>query len=249
MTPIITEQRGQIAVLTLNTGRTNGINPALVLRFAELLNEIGKEAQGLVLCGGKKFFSAGLDLPTVLELNRREMADLWYGFNQLLIDLYTLPLPTACAIAGHAVAGGNILALACDYRYATTDERKKMGMNEIKLGIPFPYPADLMLGQIVGERMASRMIYGGNFISIAEAKAIGLVDEVYPDEVLEQHAVAKVEELAALQSPAFSATKAGFCASIKAQYEKNHQSKHDYFLDCWFSEPTQRLLREAAKKL
>jgi len=54
MTPIITEQRGQIAVLTLNTGRTNGINPALVLRFAELLNEIGKEAQGLVLCGGKK---------------------------------------------------------------------------------------------------------------------------------------------------------------------------------------------------
>ncbi len=247
--PIIVERRGQVAVLTLNSGKTNGISPAVVSRFAELLDEIGKDARGLVLCGGKKFFSTGLDLPTVLELDRPALADFWYGFNRLLINLYTLPLPTACAISGHAVAGGNILALACDYRYATTDERKKMGMNEIRLGIPFPYPADLMLKQIVGERVASRMIYGGDFISILEAQAIGLVDETYDDEILEQRTVDKVVALASLQRPAFSAAKSSHGEAIRSQYERDHRSKHEFFLDCWFSGPTQELLREAAKKL
>jgi enoyl-CoA hydratase/carnithine racemase len=233
----------------LNSGKTNGINPAMVLRFSELLDEIAEDARGLVLCGGKRFFSTGLDLPTVLELDRPALADFWYGFNRLLIDLYTLPLPTACAIAGHAVAGGNILALACDYRYATTDERKKMGMNEIKLGIPFPYPADLMLKQIVGERVGSRMIYGGDFISVSEARAIGLVDETHEDEILERRALDKVVELASLQRPAFSATKSSHCEAIRSQYERDHRAKHEFFLDCWFRAPTQELLKEAAKKL
>jgi enoyl-CoA hydratase/carnithine racemase len=248
MTKIRIENRGNVAVLTLNNGTTNAISPDLVIQFSEILNEIRNEAEGLVLFGGKKFFSIGLDLLTLIKLNRSEMTDFWYKFNHLVFDLYTMLLPTVCAISGHAVAGGNVLALTGDYRFATSDETKKIGLNEIKLGVPVPYLADLILRQVVGDRAASRMIYSGEFISISEAKAIGLIDETYSDEILEQRAVEKVAELASFQSQAFSEIKSNRVEEIKSRYEKNYKSKHEFLLDCWFSEPAQKLLKDASKK-
>ena len=154
---------GQVAVLTLKNGVTNALSPELVGECLTALYQIKKEAAGLVLCGGTKFLSIGLDLPSLLPLNRSRMSGFWMNFNQLVFDLYTLPFATVCALEGHAVAGGNILALTCDLRLAVQDDGKKIGLNEIKLGVPVPYLADMMLRQIVGDRAASKMILGGEF--------------------------------------------------------------------------------------
>ncbi|MFH2057592.1 MAG: enoyl-CoA hydratase-related protein [Pseudomonadota bacterium] len=72
------------------------------------------------------------------------MVDFFQRFNQLTLDLYTLPLPTACAISGHAIGGRNILALTGDYRFMA-EGKKRIGLNEIQLGVPVPYLADLIL--------------------------------------------------------------------------------------------------------
>ena len=112
----------------------------------------------MVLAGGTKFFSIGLNLPELIGLNRKEMAEFWERFTQTVFGLYTLPMPTVCAVCGHAVAGGNILALTCDYRIGSTENRK-IGLNEILLGLPVPYLADLMLRQVSGDRAATERLY------------------------------------------------------------------------------------------
>jgi enoyl-CoA hydratase/carnithine racemase len=201
----------------------------------------------MVLCGGEKFFSIGFDLPALIKMNRPEMSDFFYKFSQLTLDLYAIPFPSACVISGHAIAGGNILALTCDYRFAAA-ESKKIGLNEIKLGVPVPYLADMILRQIVGERAATRMMYSGEFISLADAASIGLIDETCPAERLKQTAIERVAGLAALHAQAFSAIKTNRIEGIKNNYKKNSRSKNEIFLDCWFSESTQKTLKTASQK-
>ena len=245
MSKIIIENQGNIAVLTLNNGSTNAISQELVDDISKALDEIRNHAQGMVLCGGNKFFSIGLDLSGLIGLNRSDMADFWHKTNQFLLDLYTFSLPTVCAICGHAVAGGNVLALSCDYRFATEDE-KKIGLNEIKLGVPVPYLADMVLKQIVGEQRGIRMLYSGEFMLFSEAKQMGLIDERYPTDQVRQRAVEKAAQLSALGNQAFSAVKENHTEEIKQRYEKNQKAKNEAFLDCWFSEPIQRILKEAS---
>ncbi len=248
MEKIQIEKSGDVAVLTLNNGITNAISPDLVDNFSRVLDEIRKEVKGLVLCGGKKFFSIGFDLPCLLKLNRSGMSEFWVAFNRLVFDLYTLPFGTACAMEGHAVAGGNILALTCDLRLATTDETKKIGLNEIKLGVPVPYLADLILRQLVGDRAASRMILGGEFLSMSQAESIGLIDAIHPSELLRQCALKRVQEMTDLPPRAFAEIKSNRVEEVKFRYEKNGKAKSDSFLNCWFSDSVQEMLRETSKK-
>jgi len=175
------------------------------------------------------------------------VTEFFYSFNQVALDMYTLPIPTACAITGHAIAGGTILASSCDYRFLASG-RKLMGLNEIKLGVPVPYLSDLMLRQIVGDRAATEMIYQGEFIEPDKASKIGLVDEVLSQGKVENRALKKIAQLSALPGKAFAAIKANRVEAICLAYEKNYKVKNEIFLDCWFSQPVQELLIKAADK-
>lgn len=247
MTRVKIEQRGRVAIIRLNNGVTNALSPDLVHDLTLELTRVKDQFQGIVLAGGAKFFCIGFDLPKVLTLDRAGMTRFFYEFNQVAFDLLTLPLPTACAIDGHAIAGGNILALTCDYRFAGS-AKKLIGLNEVRLGVPVPYLADLLLRQIVGDRAATEMLYQGELMALSEAQKIGLVDGIVPQEELEDHAVKKIAQLAALPQAAFSAIKANRVEAIRLRFEKHHQSKNEDFLDCWFSKPVQLLLAEAAQK-
>ncbi|MBW2435095.1 MAG: enoyl-CoA hydratase/isomerase family protein, partial [Deltaproteobacteria bacterium] len=126
------EAHEDIALLQLNSGVTNAISPELVDDLGKALIGIKDQFKGMVLAGGDKFFCIGLDLPGLLQLGRAEMIDFYVTLNQAVLDLYTLPIPTASAIAGHATAGGAILALSTDFRLIAAG-RKFIGLNEVKL--------------------------------------------------------------------------------------------------------------------
>jgi len=247
MKTVLLEHSESVATLRLKNGVINAISPQLVNDLGAALNECRNFSKGLILTGGSKFFSIGFDLPTLLPLGRNEIAEFYHRFNQAILDLFTLPVPTLCAISGHAIAGGTILALACDYRFAA-QEKNLLGLNEIKLGLPVPHLADLMLRLIVAERAATEIVYCGEFITAADSRKIGLVDEICPSDILEARAVEKVVELAALPAPAFAQIKDSRVAEIRSQYMENHPAKTKGFLDCWFDPAVRVLLGEAAKK-
>jgi len=247
MPNVIKAFQDHIAVLRISSGPINPIGSQLVDDLSQALAQIRGSARAIALCGGEKFFSAGFDLPELLGFDRPAMADFLERFNNLCLALFCVPIPTVCALSGHAVAGGNILALTCDYRYASS-ENKKIGLNEVKLGVPVPYLADLMLRHTIGDRYATQMIFSGEFMSFADAKIIGLIDVIgAPDEV-EDFALERLAQMAGYPDRAFGAAKANKVEAIKDRYERNARAKNNEFLDCWFSEAVQTNLREAATK-
>jgi enoyl-CoA hydratase/carnithine racemase len=245
---VLIENHENVVVLRLNNGVTNAINLRLVNDLLRAVEDcLDNEYKGLVLTGNSKFFCIGFDLPVLLEFDRAGLADFYYKFNQMALKLFTLPVPTVCAISGHATAGGTILALTCDYRLAASG-KKLIGLNEIKLGVPVPYLADLMLRLIISERAATQLLYSGEFISAADATNTGLVDEVVAQELLEERAIEKSREIATLQRSAFVQIKANRFEDTLFKYQKNHRSKTEHFLNCWFDPDVQKLLMKAADK-
>jgi enoyl-CoA hydratase/carnithine racemase len=241
------EDRGKAAVLRLQNGVTNAIGPDMVCDLLKLLPVLERDFRGLVLAGGEKFFSIGFDLPALLRFGEADMADFFTKLNALTLALYSIPIPTCAAVCGHAVGGGNILALACDYRIAALG-KKRVGLNEVKLGVPVPYLADLILRQVVGDRGATEMLYSGELMGPEDALRIGLVDEVHPVEAVEGRAIEKISVLAALPPAALSAIKANRVESVRSKYEENRRVKDAFFLSCWFSPPVKELLEAASKK-
>ena len=244
MNTVHIEQTDDIALVTLNNGITNAIGPELVLDLSQALDFIRKQAKGVILCGGEKFFSIGFDLPALIEFNRDEMSIFFSGFNRLVLKLYTYPLPTLCAMKGHTIAGGAILASACDFRYAGS-VNKKTGLNETSLGIPVPYLADMILRHLLSSATANDLLSNGRLLSFAEAKAVGLIDHTSSQENLYREALEQVSKYISVAAPEFTVTKNCRTASIQHKYAMHHLDHNKKFLDCWFSASAQRKLRAA----
>jgi len=247
MTTLALEDHGNVAIVRLANGVTNAIGPEVVEELSLALQEVRGRFRGMVLAGGNKFFSIGLDLPALLKLNRNDMAAFWAGFEDTVLALYTLPIPTAAAIAGHAPAAGTILALACDFRMIASG-KKLMGLNEIKIGLPVPFLADLMLRQAVGDRVATEIEYTGELLMPEKARTFALADAIFPEEDVEARAIAKISEILERPPFGFPLTKQHRTRDIRTRFLADRESINQAFMDCWFSAPVQDLLSEASKK-
>ena len=247
MALVALEHHNKVAIVRLSNGVTNAVSPALAMELSDLLVMVQSEYEGMLLAGGEKFFCIGFDVPKLLELDRSGMSDLFYRYNQILLDLFTMPKPTACAVKGHCLGAGETFLLACDYRYGAAG-KTLIGLNEIKLGLPVPYLPDMLLREIVGDRIASDMLYTGDFIGITEAERVGILHEVLPKEEVEGRALEKLAELCKRPPKAFAAVKANRVEVIRSRYKKKYVAKIEELLDCWYAETTQELLREGAKK-
>jgi enoyl-CoA hydratase/carnithine racemase len=137
--------------------------------------------------------------------------------------------------------------LACDFRFAAAG-KKRIGLNEIRIGVPVPYLADRMLRQVVGNRVANELEYAGKLIESEEAKSVGLIDAIAPVEEVEPRAVAQISELAAMPAAAFILTKQHRTREIPSKFQAIRQELNHAFMDCWFAPATQALLKEASAK-
>ena len=247
MNGITLEQHQHISLLRLSNGVTNPLGMELILALEQALDTVKPAGRGLILSGGEKFFSIGFDLPELLQLDREGLEAFYSRFNWTLFKLLTLPLPTLCCITGHAVAGGCILSLGCDFRIAAS-EKVKIGLNEIGIGVPVPYLADMLLSQIIGSQAAAKMMYTGEFISSKQAEALGLVEETLDRDQLEIRGLEKIQRFSSAPSAAFAAIKSNRLETVAQRFEKNFADKLQSFLDIWFEPDTQILLRKAAEK-
>jgi enoyl-CoA hydratase/carnithine racemase len=244
------EYHDGVALVKLDRDITNAINLQLVTELKECLQTIAQDPDvtSLVLSSSnEKFFSIGLDIPSLYGLSRKDFAFFYQMFNQMCIDLYTLPKPTAAALVGHAVAGGCILALCCDYRFIA-EGKKLMGLNEAKLGVPVPYPADCILRTIVGTRIAREIVDTGEFYLPEQSVCMGLVDEALPIKKIIPAAIEKVRVLAALPQEAFAIAKRNRVETVEKQISAHLAEKEQLFMGCWFSDEARQQLREAMKK-
>lgn len=194
-----TERHAEIAVVTLRRPPANAMNLALLEALGDALGQLSQDesVHGLVLTGSGRCFSAGMDLREVPACTPAEQRQLLDCFNDTMAALYALPLPTAAAVNGHAIAGGLILALACDVRIAGS-ECGALGLTEARIGIPLPVAALEIVRTELGEGLARRWLLTAETSTAAQACALGVVDEVVAASVLPQVALDRVRALAAL---------------------------------------------------
>jgi enoyl-CoA hydratase/carnithine racemase len=242
--------REKVALAKLSRNVTNAINLELIRELSDCLRSIKEDTDisGLVLTSAnEKFFSIGFDIPALIQLGKKDFKEFYEAFNRLCIDLYSFPKPVVAAITGHAVAGGCILTICCDYRYIA-EGKKLMGLNEIKLGVPLPYPADCILRQIVNDGYARMILDTGDFFPPEATYKMGLVDEVTPLAQVVSRSVEKVRAIESLSLDAYRLIKFNRTEGIVAQIQAILVEKEKIFIDMWYMDATREKLKAALDK-
>jgi enoyl-CoA hydratase/carnithine racemase len=222
----------------------------MILEITDALSDMKTDPNVTVLIlesMNEKFFSIGFDIPSLIELPPEEFLTFYSSFNRLCLTLYMFPKPTIAVITGHAVAGGCILGLCCDLRYIA-EGYNLIGLNEVKLGVPVPYPADCVLRDCVGSRHAREIVESGSFYQPHEAYNIGLVDKVLPIDEIRQEVDAQAHVLGSMPSSAFWAIKKNRVERIEAQILIRLEEKEQQFVDFWYSQEARQKLNEALEK-
>ena len=202
----------------------------------------------LVLSGAPGMFSAGLDVPFLLTLDRAGIGELWRAFYALLRALAASPLPVVAAITGHSPAGGAVLAIFCDLR-VMADGDFRIGLNEVRVGLPMPPVILAAARRLLGPRVAERLCVGGELLSPAAAARVGLVDEVVPPARVVERAVAAARELAALPPAAMAETRRLARADLVAPFEAAGEAETAALIESWFSAEAQSTLRALVERL
>ena len=132
------EPSDALARITLDDGKANVMSVPFFDRIAEALDRAERDhARAVLFAGRPGMFSGGLDLKLMPTLSPPELRTLAREFAHTMLRIFTFPAPTVAALTGHAIAGGAILALACDRRVAT-DGPYRLHVNEVAIGIPVP---------------------------------------------------------------------------------------------------------------
>ena len=238
-----------ILELRLDHPPANALNPALVHALREAIESApAAQARALVLSGAEGMFSAGLDVPALLKLDQSDMHEFWREFIHLLRAIGLSALPIAAAITGHSPAGGAVLAIFCDTRIAA-EGQFKIGLNEVRVGLPVPAVIHAALKRLVGERQAERLCVQGLLIPPAEALRIGLVDQVLPMEQVIPAALGWCRSLLALPSQAMAATRKLARADLSAAVLQLGERSHADLMNVWFSSEAQAAMRAMVAEL
>lgn len=232
-----------IHFVSLNNGKANALDGALFDALEQELDRaLAGSARAVVLTGYDRYFSAGLNLKSLPD-HREGLSAFLDRFERGLLRLVTFPLPVVAAINGHAIAGGLVLATACDVR-VTADGDYKIGLSEIDLGVPFPAVALELVRQAVSERWLAELMLGARLLTPAEALDAGLVHHLVPADKLLSEALTHADRLGEKPQPAFRITKAAMRKELVASIEASSREAREAFLDCWFSDEA-RKRREA----
>ena len=197
---------GGIAVLTLASDKVNALDSEVlgeVTSFVELCQQ-EPEVHALVVTGEGPVFSAGLNVSEVLDNEKGQTGVLLDALTVALTSLFRCPKPTVAAINGSAIAGGCILALACDKRLMADGAR--IGVTELRVGVSFPTAAVEVLKHACGDR-AELLMLEAELFDAAEACRRGLVHQFLPLSELLPAALSAAEQLASLDARAYALAK------------------------------------------
>jgi 3-hydroxyacyl-CoA dehydrogenase len=184
------ERRGRIGIVSVDNPPVNALGQAV---RQGLIDSLGKaladsEVQAIVLIGKGRTFVAGADITEFGKPHKDP------PFGAVLDALEASTKPIVAALHGTALGGGLELALGCNYRVAVRDA--KCGLPEVKLGILPGAGGTQRLPRLIGVPKALEMIVSGDPIGAADAKALGLLDQLVDGDLL-AGAIAFAESISA----------------------------------------------------
>jgi len=238
-----------VCQLTLARPPANALSPELLGELGAALDDaVEEEARAIVVAGRPGMFSAGLDVPHLLELDRDAMATFWQTFFDLLAQLARSPIPVGAAITGHCPAGGMVLSLYTDFRIAAAGDFK-LGLNEVQVGLPMPPIIFHAFRRLIGPRAAEQLGVTGELVSPERALALGLVDEVVSADAVVERAVERAARLVAMPPRALADTRRLARADLIELFDNLAAESPDAINAVWFSEETRTAMRALVARL
>jgi enoyl-CoA hydratase/carnithine racemase len=162
--------------LTMSAPGKNALSSTLMTWIVDRLAEAGGEP--VLLTGQGDAFSAGLNLKEVASLDSAGMTRFLAALDRMVQAIFEYPGPVVAYVNGHAIAGGCIVALACDHRLATADPKARIGLNEVPLGLRFPPKTWRLVSRRVPAHAIERVVLEGGLYPPETALRLGLVDEL-----------------------------------------------------------------------
>lgn len=234
----LTENDG-VAVLTLNHGRVNALDLELLTAVPQTLTEVA-DARAVVLTGSGGCFSAGVDLKRIADGGAAYVADFLPALSAATLALFDHSRPVVAAVNGHALAGGCVLAAACDLRLMSGGT---IGLTELAAGVPFPTAPLEVMRHAVGAA-AERMVLTGSRMDAAQATAIGLIHEVVPPEELLPVAIRRAAELAAAPPEVYALSKTQLRRPARERVEIGRRLDEEHILRQWSAPTLQQQLKD-----
>ncbi len=215
-----------VARITLNQPPLNIIDIPMLEEIHSALARIhsGNEAKVLVIDHQGKAFSAGVSIRDHTPDKVSDMIEKFHGMFRLL---HSLALPTLALVDGMALGGGCELATFCDMVIAS--ERATFGQPEIKVGV-FPPVAAVVFPHLVGRNRTLELLLTGDVVDAAEAKALGLINKVFPTQEFHQKADEFIGNLTSLSAPVLKLTKRAVDRGLYANISEAITSVEELYL-------------------
>jgi len=242
-------RHGDIHEIRLSRPPVNALNPELLGALIKAVTAApGNGARGLILSGGEKVFSGGLDVPYLMKQDRAGIASCWSLFFDAARAIAKSPVPVAAAIAGHNPAGGCVLALCCDYRVMARGPFR-IGLNETQVGLAVPDAIQYLMRRVIGAQKTERLVVAGAMIESEQALAIGLVDELTDADEVVTRSRHWLDGLLQLPWTPMLASRRIARADVMAALDGFTDAHLQSFLDGWYGEDTQEALKALLMRL
>ncbi len=241
------EDHGDIRIITMERGKGNALSPEFLAELQQVLDEERKALpRGLVLTGSGEFFCSGLDVEALGGLNHSQIRGVLHQLYGVCRDLFAFPRPVIAAVNGHAIAGGALLALACDQRLMAQGEGK-FGLNESQLGLSVPPSLVEMCRYTLSRPLLEKLMYGGQVYPAFKAYDMGVLDELVEGEQLVEDSAAAVHHWTSSVS-AFAEIKSRLKAPTLDAMASAHLEDESW-VTCWFRPDAQRRLKELRESM
>ncbi|MCA8943583.1 MAG: enoyl-CoA hydratase/isomerase family protein [Planctomycetes bacterium] len=202
-----TETDGNTTILRLEHGKANALDLELLQAVDEQLREFeASDQRALVVTGTGSVFCAGVDLFRLLEGGDAYLAGFLTTLNACFRRLVSIEKPIVAAVNGHAIAGGCLLAIACDLR-VMAEGRGKVGVTELFVGVPFPAIGLELLRAALAPRAFQDLTLTGRLCGADEAASLGLVHEVVATDGAMPRALELAAHMGSVLPETFALTK------------------------------------------
>lgn len=244
------------AIVELRLARppVNALDPQLVAALRRAIDAApAGGARAIVLSGRPGMYSAGLDVPALLQLDQATLKQFLRDFFELCGAIACSPIPVVAAITGHSPAGGAVLSIFCDYRVMarSVDPAKpfRIGLNEVQVGLSVPALIQFGLQRLVGTYRAERLMVAGAMLESGQALQIGFVDELADIDQVVPRALNWLQDLLRLPPQAMSTTRRLARRDLTETFTDPRKWLLDEFAAAWFADETQGVLKNLVARL
>jgi enoyl-CoA hydratase len=223
-----------IGSVRLAHGKVNTLDLELCQAIEETMRRLDTEdIRAVVLTGAGRSFSAGVDLNRIVTGGADYVAEYLPTLVRAFRSVFDLGKPVVAAVNGHAIAGGCVLAAACDHRIMATGNGT-IGVPELYVGVPFPAAALEIMQFALGPVGARQAILNGTNHPPSEALAHGLVDELATPADLLGRARSVADRLStAIPADTFRHTKKQWHAEVTKRIDALADVSETTTLELW----------------